>query len=179
MGKSNLIGFFRLLRNVIDGNLNDYIRLGGGISGFLFDGRKVTTKMDFETYFGQIGYRFTIKPGPTENCLLTDEARYYDDSKKTSNGWWKLTGERPGNRPLLVEEAKGKTQDSEHSRPVYDAISSWQIYHFHNTSSSAGMRHYQIVQDDEKLRVDGSNIAPYLLRLKKEHPEEYRSNIDP
>lgn len=155
-GKSNLIEFFRLIKNVIDGNLNDYIRLGGGISDFLFDGRKRTSQMDFETYFGSRGYRFTVKPGAAENCLLTDEARFYD-------GRWQKSTEN---------------EDSEYSRSVYDGISSWQIYHFHDTSSTAGMRHYQIVQDDEKLRFDGSNVAPYLLRLKNRHPDEYREILD-
>ena len=77
-GKSNLIEFFRLLRNIIDGNLDDFIRLGGGISDFLFNGRKATSKMQFETRFGIRGYRFSLKPGPSENALLADEARYYE-----------------------------------------------------------------------------------------------------
>ncbi|NCC95684.1 MAG: recombinase RecF [Synergistales bacterium] len=177
-GKSNLIEFFRLIKNVIDGNLNDYIRLGGGISDFLFDGRKRTSQMDFETYFGSRGYRFTVKPGAAENCLLTDEARFYEGSKSTPDGWWRLVGTRMGNQSLLANEVTEKNKDSEYSRSVYDGISSWQIYHFHDTSSTAGMRHYQIVQDDEKLRFDGSNVAPYLLRLKNRHPDEYREILD-
>lgn len=174
-GKSNLIDFFRLLRNLIDGNLNDYVRMSGGISDLLFNGRKTTHKMEFEAYFGQRGYRFSITPGPAEDCILTEEARYYDNS---SSGWWKLTGERRENESLLVKEAKSKIKDSEYSSPVYDAISSWQIYHFHDTGSTAGMRHYEIVQDNKNLRFDGSNIAPYLLRLKNEHVQEYREILD-
>jgi predicted ATPase len=86
-GKSNLLEFFRLLRNIIDGNLNDYIRTGGGISDFLFNGRKVTEQMDFEMRFGKRGYRFVIKPDPRESAILSDEARYYQHSQK---GWWTL-----------------------------------------------------------------------------------------
>jgi predicted ATPase len=65
-GKSNLIDFFRLLRVV----LNDtYIRSGGGISDFLYNGRKMTSIQAFETHFDNSGYRFFIKPGLSENCL--------------------------------------------------------------------------------------------------------------
>jgi len=173
-GKSNLIDFFRLLRKIIDGNLNDYIREGGGISDFLFNGRKVTSQMDFATRFGARGYRFTIKPGPSENCLLVDEARYYEHSR---TGWWAL-GNSPDGSSLLVKEAKSDSRDSQYSQPVYDAISSWQIYHFHDTSATAAMRHYEIVQDNKVLRFNAANIAPYLLKLRIEHPDSYQEILE-
>jgi len=173
-GKSNLIEFFRLLRKIIDGNLNEYIRSGGGISDFLFKGRKVTSQMEFETRFGLRGYRFGIEPGPSEDCVLTKEARYYDLG---TSGWWEFGNSLDG-RSLLVEEARGHSPDSRYSRPVYDAISSWQIYHFHDTSATSAMRHYEIVQDNRALRFDAANIAPYLLRLSKKEPGLYQEILD-
>lgn len=168
-GKSNLIEFFRLLRNVIDGNLQSYIQSGGGISDFLFSGRKITPQLEFETRFGVRGYRFRIEPGPLENALLTGEARYYS---KGQSGWWEL-GDSPDGKSLLEMEAKGKSSDSAYSKPVYDAISSWQIYHFHDTSSTAPMRHHEIVQDNRFLRFNAANIAPYLLRLRENFSNTY------
>ncbi len=150
-------------------NLNEYIRLGGGISDFLFNGRKVTDRQEFETRFGLCGYRFTIKPGPSENCLLTNEASYYQHGRPD---WWEL-GDSPDGKSLLVKEVKCDLHDSECSRPVYEAISSWRIYHFHDTSDISAMRHYEIIQDNKVLRFDASNIAPYLLRLKNEHKDTY------
>ncbi|MBM2837560.1 MAG: hypothetical protein HW415_185, partial [Deltaproteobacteria bacterium] len=173
-GKSNLVEFFRLLRKIIDGNLNEYIRFGGGVSDFLFNGRKVTSQMEFETLFGPRGYRFNIKPGPSENCLLTEEARYY---KHGTSGWW-ILGDSPDGKSLLVKEAKSDSSDSKYSSPVYEAISSWQIYHFHDTSATAAMRHYEITQDNKVLRFDAANIAPYLLLLRIEHPDAYREVLD-
>jgi predicted ATPase len=76
-GKSNLVESFRLLRAVIDGKLNDYIRSGGGIGDFLFNGLKVTSQICFEAHFGPHGYRFSLKPGPSETFLLSAEARCY------------------------------------------------------------------------------------------------------
>ena len=51
-GKTNFIDFFRLLREMMDGNLNDYIHKSGGISDLLFNGRKFTEQLEFETHFG-------------------------------------------------------------------------------------------------------------------------------
>lgn len=169
-GKSNLIDFFRLLREIIDGKLNEYIRDGGGISDFLFNGRKMTSEMKFTMHFGPCGYRFIIKPGPSETCSLIREARYYPGYY--GGRWWELN-DSPDGSSMLVKEAKSNSRDSEYSIPVYNAILSWQIYHFHDTGKNAPMRHYEIIQDNKVLRFNASNIAPYLLRLRTKHPDVY------
>jgi predicted ATPase len=168
-GKSNFIDFFRMLRAMMDGNLKDYIHKNGGISDLLFNGRKVTELLKFETRFGLRGYRFSIVPGAKEDFSITKEARYYEHG---TSGWWEL-GDSPDGTSLLAREVKNKTSDSKYGQYVYDAITSWQVYHFHDTSSTAAMRHYEIIQDNKTLRLDGANIAPYLLRLKNKNSDIY------
>lgn len=168
-GKSNLISFFRMLRAMMDGCLNDFIRDSGGIGDLLFNGRKVTKKMEFETRFGMRGYRFSISPGTGERFALKDEARYYEHGIA---GWWKL-GDSQGGNSLLVREATGNSSNNQYSKPVYDAIRSWTIYHFHDTSMTAGMRNAEIIEDNKTLRSDAANIAPFLLRLREEDKPAY------
>ena len=169
-GKSNLISFFRLLQAIIKGNLNEYIRDSGGISDLLFNGRKTTRRLRFETRFGSRGYRFSITPGRLKGWALTDEQRYYEHGR---SGWWNISGDNSDGQSLLVKEASGKDHDAQYSKSVYDSISSWKIYHFHDTSEEAPMRHEEIVQDNKTLRFNASNIAPFLLRLKNEDEETY------
>ena len=126
--------------------------------------------MEFETRFRLRGYRFKIVPGTDDKSFaLEDEARYHEHSQSK---WWHL-GSSGDNRSLLVKEAKGKSKDSEYSRPVYEAIRSWKVYHFHDTSSTAAMRHEEIVQDNKVLHSDAANIAPFLLRLREEEDSSY------
>ncbi len=73
-GKSNLISFFKMLRALIDGNLNRYVRDQGGASDLLFHGRKVTQKMEFELRFGKLGFKFNLVPTPENHCAIEDEA---------------------------------------------------------------------------------------------------------
>lgn len=172
-GKTNLISFFRLLNSIVNGNLSEYIRKNGGASDLLFNGRKVTQEMFFETFFGEMGYRFTLLPTPKDTCEISDEARYYP--KET--GWWEL-GNSNSDSSLLVKEAKSRNRDSEYSKLVYDAISSWQIYHFHDTSEHAGMRQYEIIQDNKFLRGDAANIGSYLYNLKEKYSDEYKEILN-
>jgi predicted ATPase len=173
-GKTSFISFFRMLSALIDGRLDDYVRNSGGVSDLLFNGRKTTEQMEFSTSFGPRGYRFNIKPGPDEGFAVTGEALYYEDGV---TGWWEL-GSSAGAKSLLVEEAKGKSSDNKFSKPVYEAIRSWKIYHFHDTSSTAAMRHAEIVEDNESLRSDAKNIAPFLLRLREEVSPVYQELLD-
>jgi len=168
-GKSNLISFFKMLRSLIDGNLNRYMRDNGGVGDILFNGRKTTEKMEFQTFFGSHGFRFKLVPTPKDSCSVEDEARYFRDSMSK---WWKL-GDSEDGTSKMVAEVKQNKPDAGFSKPVYDAIASWQIYHFHDTGKTAGMRLYEIVQDNKNLRTNAANIGPFLLGLKKKHFQEY------
>ena len=50
---------------------------------------------------------------------------------------------------------------------VYESIARWMVYHFHDTSAMAPMRRSEIVEDNQILRSNGSNIAPFLLNLQQ------------
>jgi len=173
-GKTNLISFFRMLSALIDGTLDSYVLNSGGIGDLLFNGRKTTKKMVFETRFGKRGYRFTVEPGAGEGFALKEEARYYAGG---TTGWWEL-GSSADHHSLLVKEAKGDHSDSKYSIPVYEAICSWRIYHFHDTSENAPMRHGEIVEDHEELRSDAANLAPFLLWLRDNQNSAYREILD-
>lgn len=173
-GKSNFISFFKMLRALIDGNLNRFVKGCGGAGDLLFNGRKITQKMEFETRFGSRGFRFKLVPTPKDACAIEDEARYYSGG---TTGWWNL-GDSEDGKSRMVMEVVDKRSDGSYSQWIYDAISSWQIYHFHDTSATASMRHYEIVQDNKNLRTDASNIGPFLLKLKRKHPCEYKEILN-
>jgi predicted ATPase len=61
---------------------------------------------------------------------------------------------------------------------VFNAVSSWTFYHFHDTSESAPMGRTCSVRDNERLRPDADNLAAFLLRLKKEASPVYELICD-
>jgi predicted ATPase len=56
---------------------------------------------------------------------------------------------------------------------VYESVSSWTVYHFHDTSPLAQMRRDQPLRDWNRFRHDASNIAPFLLNLRDDEPGSY------
>ncbi len=168
-GKSNLFSFFEMLNALMRNGLRRYAAANGGIDDLLFNGGQTTREMYFETHFGECGYRFRLEPAP-KSFILADEALYYGPG---GHGWRKLGSSADGDS-LFVKEIQGNTADSANSKPIYDAVKSWKIYHFHDTGATAPMRHAEIIQDNKTLRPDAANIGPVLLRLKREEPACYR-----
>lgn len=173
-GKSNFIAFFRMLRSFMLGNLSTYVARNGGFNGFLFRGPKVTKEIFFEMHFGDRGYRFYLTPTANNSCIIEKEARFY---KQSASQWWEL-GDSIDGTSLMVKECTGTGLNAYNSRYIYDAISSWQVYHVHDTSAFAGMRLPEITQRGRKLAADASNLAAHLLYLRQLHPVVYTEIVN-
>lgn len=182
-GKSNFVDFFRLLRAMMElplphlqnSSLKTYIADGGGSDDFLFNGPRTTKCIEVELRFGQNGYRFKLVPTSDETFTIDDEARYYDGG---STGWWEM-GSGHTTPELLKERMKhGVAGGRSVASYVYDAIASWKIYHFHDTSSLAPMRRSESVDDCDYLRFDAANIAPFLLSLRKDKKKTYSQILE-
>lgn len=170
-GKSNFIDFFRLLRAMMElplpdisrASLKNYILESGGGDDFLFNGPKITKQIEVEMKFGLNGYRFKLAPTTDETFVINDEARYYEGGY---SGWWEFGSGRGTPELLRDKDMPGAKSPVSVGSYVYDAISSWKIYHFHDTCKVAPMRRSETIEDNDYLRFDASNIAPFLLGLK-------------
>ena len=182
-GKSNFIDFFRLLRAMMElplpglgsASLRAYIADGGGSDDFLFNGPKVTEQIETEMHFGPNAYRFQLSPTADESFLINNESRYYEGGDA---GWWDIGS---GNQtPKLLRDRKksGVTGPRNIASYIYNSISSWMIYHFHDTSKVAPMRRFETIDDSDYLRFDASNIAPFLLALKDNEAGTYQKIVD-
>lgn len=180
-GKSNFIDFFRLLRSMMElplpgipsTNLQTYIADEGGCDDFLFNGPKVTKVIEIETIFGSNGYRFKLAPTADATFVINDEARYYD-----KRGWWEFGSGHTTPELLKNKKKPGLYGGKNASSHIYDAISSWRIYHFHDTSKFAPMRRYETIDDVDYLRFDAANIAPFLLDLRENEKSTYQQIIE-
>lgn len=162
-GKSNFIGFFRLINRILDQQLQIAVSQAGGPDALLHFGRKRTEAVGAELYFGNNGYRFTLEPTQDNRMMFSKEAL-----------WWNVHGDwRPkyGHFETYVESAKGQTSIYNY---VVPAMRSWRLYHFHDTSNSAYVKQVHSINDNEFLRDDARNIGAFLLRLKNFHIEHYQ-----
>jgi predicted ATPase len=162
-GKSNFIGFFRLINRILDKQLQVAVGDAGGPDALLHFGRKKAEGLHAEVYFGNNGYKFALTPTQDNRMMFAYEAL-----------WWIGSGDwRPqaGHFETYAEAQKSRTR-------IYDfvvpAMRSWRLYHFHDTSRTAFVKQIHGINDNEYLRDDARNLAAFLYRLKNNHEAHYK-----
>jgi len=166
-GKSNFIGFFRLINRILEQQLQMTVSLSGGPDALLHFGRKQTKELKSELYFGNNGYLFSLHPTEDNRMAFDQEALWWKHMKH-NDGVWNPTR---GHFESYVESQRGKTLIYSYVAP---AMRSWRVYHFHDTSNSAFVKQIHSINDNEYLRDDASNLAAFLLRLKDHHHKHYQ-----
>lgn len=174
-GKSNLISLFAFIQKVVENNLVEHVLVNGGINDFFFYGRKTTEKIEISTRIGNFDYSFDVVEigSPAGSCFVKQSIINFEKSgnRSTANNidalakLISIAGSEAVDPNLLELIANYKTLS-----PI---VKSWQIYHFDDTTRTAGMRHAEIIQDDKRLRADAANLAPFLLKLKNVWPDTY------
>ncbi len=174
-GKSNFVDFFRMLRAFADEAFQQFVINSGGGDGFLFLGPKVTSGISARIDFGGNAYSFELMPIASGSLQIAKELVVYKkdgiDPKEYDDhiGFGSLESALKSNK----DEKSRWTGHLGVSHYVYGAVSSWTVYHFHDTSSLAPMRRDQSLRDFDKFRHDASNIASFLLNLKENEPGSY------
>jgi predicted ATPase len=150
-GKSNFVNFFEFLLRFEEGeeSFTTYVQRKGGADRFLYLGSKTTNQI-------------------TISFSFPSEAEYYRDLVPTSDN--KLVKSRP-TLPVRASSKKGVIEIISFVRTKIHK--EWQICHFHDTSDFATVKRPCSKRDYEYLRPDASNLAAFLLRLKKKHQREY------
>lgn len=179
-GKSNFLDFLHLVGQLARELLRVHVKQTGGPDALLTGGSKATSQISAHLTFTRDQparetneYRFSLRSAhtdlvfghewfkPTQPAVPSD-MHPAKDPPLVDRGMWLRGGDfeawLPGSyRPGFLESLK-----------------SWRKYHFQDVGRLAGPRKSVPARDNRVLKPNGSNIAPYLLRLSREHPDAYR-----
>lgn len=171
-GKSNFVGFFRLLNQLIDQDLQTTIAVEGGADSCLFMGPKETSQLVGKLYFGNNGYEFTLVPTHDGRLVFAEEWTYFNGSFGIDRR--SLGSGHPEAKLKDHKDDPGKS-GAQIGVPgyVFDSIGSWVVYHFHDTSFNAGVRRPRAINDNIALRFNADNLAPFLYRIASTQPSHY------
>lgn len=162
-GKSNFIGFFRLIGKILDQQLQAAVGDAGGPDVLLHFGRKKTEELSAELFFGNNGYKFRLKPTQDNRMMFSYETL-----------WWNMRGDWHPGSGHFETKFKEKSGHGDTWSYVVPAMLSWRLYHFHDTSRSAMVKQIHGINDNEYLREDARNLAAFLYRLKSHHEAHYK-----
>jgi len=169
VGKSNLIGVFRFLHEVINQRLVEYVAKRGGANSLLHFGRKTTPEMQLEFVLsglfpeGTVSYDTILKA--TDDGLL-----YVHDE------WLSIETNGDDSGTILPNskiESRLKDGQDEFAKKLFEELDSYRVYHFHDTSETAEVKDVCDLEDNRFLRPRAQNLAAYLYFLEQKHPAHF------
>lgn len=174
-GKSNFISVLRFLERVADQQLSRYVFDLGGVGSLLFNGGEYSSNLKMLVHFGQeiendknLSYAIEIATNGY-NYRIEDEFIITDSNKKLRFDVDKFF-------PIRLTEEESHLQYAE-MLPDVSAVRKTLMgliaYHFHDTSTNAGLKLPQAIDDIYRFKTEGENLAPFLFFLKNHHFDNY------
>lgn len=176
VGKSNFILFFKMLNSLSKERLRFFVAENGYENSLLYFGRKKSKFIEGSVVFkpesGNINNRYDFKLVPKQPSgfyFEKDEGGYNVFANGYNETW-----------DFIDFGGEGKEEsglaESELTRATYlrDFFNSFNVFHFHDTSSSSALKQPNKTTDYKYLKPDGSNLAAFLYKIKNTHPKHFK-----
>lgn len=168
-GKSNFVSYFRMLGEMVESRLQLWTTNQGSADRIVSFGIKETKKIESFVEFGINGYKFELEPTVDGDFSFADEKLFFDGPRYGKK--WIPLG--VGHKEAKLKEKFKSGRKNDEADYCYSSIANWKVFHFHDTSDTAGVKRFGSLHDNESLRPDASNLAAFLYRLSEESPDVF------
>jgi len=156
-----------MLGELVEQRLQVWVTKRGGADRLLTFGVKETKQIKSFVEFGLNGYEFTLEPTVDGSFVFAGERMFFN-GPYYGKKWIDLGSGHSESK--LKTKISGKANVADY---CYDSISSWKIFHFHDTSDTAGVKRKVGLQENKFLRSNAENLAAYLYMLRNQHENVY------
>ena len=168
-GKSNLVSFFKMLNEMGEHRLQQFVAASGRAHSLLFYGPKLTTllqaRLEFQAETGLDVHEFTLCYGAGDTVFFSDERL---ESTRTGSAKG-LGGRSLGHGHFETEIKPGREIGDGAALFMRAHLDGCRVYHFHDTSATSRIRQYGYLGDNHRLGSDGANLAAFLFRLQNQN----------
>jgi predicted ATPase len=168
-GKSNFVSYFRMLGEMMELRLQQWTTTQGSADRIVSFGLKETNRVESFIEFGLNGYKFELEPTVDGGFSFANEQLYFR-GPWFGEEWISLGA---GHKETKLKDKFKSAKKGGVADYCFSSIVSWKVFHFHDTSDTAGVKRLGSLQDNEFLRPDASNLAAYLYRLSEESKDVY------
>lgn len=165
-GKSNFISLFTFLRNLSEGKLQTYVEKNGFANTFFHFGAKTTPNIVINIDVSNNGYHVKFSHSADNDSLVFENeyCTYIGSSKRFT-----IKGKK-GESGLLPD---GEAESRYVRRYTREYLEECRVYHFHDTSPTAGFKQACDLNSSDYLYSNANNIAAFLYRLKSSKIDAY------
>jgi predicted ATPase len=169
-GKSNLVGVFRLLKEIVGRNLAGYTQVKGGADSILHYGRKRSPQATIHAEFGDSkysnAYKVELRGNDANSLFVAEEVAYYHD---------KIRYQKPYNLIIQRNAPESGLQAYDHicANQILRDLESYRVYHFHDTSDTSPARSTSDLNDNRFFRPQAENLPAFLYYLQQQKPHNF------
>jgi predicted ATPase len=187
-GKSNLIGFLEMVREIFAERLQAFVAENGGANELMYFGLKHSEQLSGSIYFGDSYLRYSFELKPTKQYALLfekDEIEVVSDSPFNDNEIFDYASNEPESEASVgffvdlhdgfnLKKRLWKKERNDLFRGFFTSNGiEAEIYHFYDTGFRSNLRAISNINDNQKLRSDGKNLAAFLYFLQVKHPKNF------
>jgi predicted ATPase len=173
VGKSNLVGFFRMLNRLIGDDLQLHIGQSGGANAILHFGAKRTpvmeTELVFQTRTGESRYEARFAAAAGDTLIFTEERIAFHHPESPQPFVEVLGG---GQKETALRAAADENNQT--AAVIRSLLSRCRVFHFHDTSDTSPMRRSCYIHANRHLYPDGGNVAAMLYLYRETRRVVYR-----
>jgi predicted ATPase len=172
-GKSNLVGFFKLMNEMMAGRFQEHVGTTGGAESLLHYGSKRTQVIDAR-------FRFTAEGGENSygirwvpiagNSLLFSVETLGPKNWDIAESFHPKLGQ--GHRESLLNQAVEREFPT--AKFIRELLTRSQVFHFHDTSLLGPMRRDCLIDANRFLYPDAANLPAMLYLYRERYPTAYR-----
>lgn len=173
-GKSNIIGFFKMISYMMSRSFEMYVEMAGTANSLLHYGAKRTPAISAELVFADSKsidtYRFTLSKAAPDRLIITEE-----------NVFWHRVGEEKPYQVVLQPDFKESALVGNKDRvaqSIYKMLSFCKVYQFHDSSDNGPLRMACPVETANYLQSQGNNLPSFLFFLKNFFNDSYQRIVD-
>lgn len=171
-GKSNFINFLKLLNNIVEQKLQNFIAENDGADNLLYYGQKesdfIMGEIIFDTDPNENKYGFILKPTENDKMFFSDETIGFRGEKYIKNdGDFYIDEIAEANFETNLFLDSKKSNFRRMSDHVKERLIEFKIFHFHDTSAAARVKKACNIEDNEFLKEDAGNLAAFLYKLQE------------
>lgn len=180
-GKSNLIGFFRLLNFLQSGALQLHIGEQGGANGILHYGAKITPELaatiNFETDRGVGRYTMRLIHAAGDTVIFANEELAFASKERPAEE--RVINPGSGHKESsMLARSTGKDNQIIPVNIIRTTMGDCHVFQFHDTSPTAPIKQYRYIGDSHLLHENAGNLAPFLYRMQEGKNEYYRRIVE-
>lgn len=162
-GKSNFIGVFRMLAEMLGGRFQSFVQKEGGPDALLHYSRQATEHILVQFDFDHTASYSAVLIPTKDNRLFFEEEFLQIPGEETPA--WMI--------PVSADESQARKTSGAIGSLIATTLQSARVYHFHDTGPTAKVKQLHPRDDTLRLKNDGSNLAAYLQMLRADHLKQY------